>query len=39
MQEFLEYSYGSPARTLMALFMIIAYVVVATASVLYSGAI
>ena len=39
MPEFLEHRYGPPARTLMAVYMMIAYVGVAIASVLYSGAI
>lgn len=38
MPEFLEYRYGSKARTLMAVYMMIAYVGVAIAAVLYSGA-
>ena len=38
MPEFLEHRYGPPARTLMAVYMMIAYVGVAIASVLYSGA-
>lgn len=37
--EFLEYRYNPTARAIMALFMLIAYVVVAMATVLYSGAI
>ena len=39
MPEFLEHRYGPPARTLMAVYMMIAYVGVSIASVLYSGAI
>ena len=39
MPEFLEHRYGTPARTLMAVYMLMAYVGVALASVLYSGAI
>ncbi len=39
MPEFLEHRYGTPARTLMAVYMLIAYVGVAMAAVLYSGAI
>jgi SSS family solute:Na+ symporter len=38
MPEFLEHRYGSPARTLMATYMMVAYVGVAIAAVLYSGA-
>ena len=38
MPEFLEHRYGSQARTLMAIYMMIAYVGVAIAAVLYSGA-
>jgi len=38
MPEFLEYRYGSKARTLMAVYMMVAYVGVAIAAVLYSGA-
>ena len=38
MPEFLENRYGSKARTLMAFYMMIAYVGVAIAAVLYSGA-
>lgn len=37
--EFLEYRYSRAARTLMATYMMIIYVVVALASVLYSGSI
>ena len=37
--EFLEYRYNPAARAIMAFFMMIAYVVVAMATVLYSGAI
>ncbi|MGH7483394.1 MAG: solute:sodium symporter family transporter [Longimicrobiales bacterium] len=37
--EYLEYRYSRGARTLMAAYMMVAYVVVALASVLYSGAI
>ena len=37
--EFLEYRYNATARAIMAVFMMIAYVVVAMATVLYSGAI
>src|SRR5690606_22675246 len=36
--EYLEYRYSSTARTVMAVFMLIAYVFVALAAVLYSGA-
>lgn len=36
--EFLEYRYDNAARTIMAVFMLLAYVVVAMAAVLYSGA-
>lgn len=36
--EFLEYRYDIRARTIMAVFMLLAYVVVAMAAVLYSGA-
>ena len=39
MPEFLEHRYGAPARTLMAVYMMVAYIGVAIASVLYSGAI
>lgn len=39
MPEFLENRYGKPARTLMAAYMMVAYVGVAIASVLYSGAV
>lgn len=38
MPEFLEHRYGSQARMLMAVYMMIAYVGVAIAAVLYSGA-
>jgi len=38
MPEFLERRYGGAARTVMAVFMMIAYVGVAMAAVLYSGA-
>lgn len=38
MPEFLEYRYGIFARTLMATYMIVAYVGVAIAAVLYAGA-
>ena len=38
MPEFLEHRYGRPARTLMAVYMMIAYIGVAIAAVLYSGA-
>lgn len=38
MPEYLEYRYDARARAIMAVFMLIAYVVVALASVLYSGA-
>ena len=38
MPEFLEKRYGSKARTLMAFYMMVAYVGVAIAAVLYSGA-
>lgn len=36
--EFLEYRYNQTARSIMAFFMMIAYIFVALASVLYSGA-
>lgn len=36
--EFLEYRFDIRARTIMAVFMLLAYVVVAMAAVLYSGA-
>jgi SSS family solute:Na+ symporter len=39
MPEYLEYRYDVRARTLMAVFLMVAYVVVALATVLYSGAI
>ena len=39
MPEFLEHRYGSAARVLMAIYMMVAYVGVAIAAVLYSGAI
>ncbi len=38
MPEFLEVRYGKMPRTIMAVFMMIAYVVVALVTVLYSGA-
>ena len=38
MPEFLEHRFGNPARTIMALYLMTAYVVVAIAGVLYSGA-
>jgi SSS family solute:Na+ symporter len=38
MPEFLERRYGNPARTIMAIYLMAAYVVVAIAGVLYSGA-
>jgi len=38
MPEYLEYRYNLTARSVMALFMMVAYVFVALASVLYSGA-
>lgn len=38
MPEFLEHRYGPQARMLMAIYMMVAYVGVAIASVLYSGA-
>ena len=38
MPEFLQYRYGPQARTLMAIYMMIAYIGVAIAAVLYSGA-
>lgn len=38
MPEYLEHRYGAPARTLMAIYMMTAYVGVAMAAVLYSGA-
>ena len=37
--EFLEYRYNSASRAIMAIFMMIMYVAVALASILYSGAI
>jgi len=39
MPEFLEYRYGPTPRTVMAVYMMVAYVAVAIAAVLYSGAI
>jgi SSS family solute:Na+ symporter len=36
--EYLEYRYGTAARTLMSIYMMLAYVFVALATVLYSGA-
>ena len=39
MPEFLEHRYGPAARTVMAVYMLVAYVGVAMAAVLYSGAI
>nr|MCS5670458.1 hypothetical protein [Vicinamibacterales bacterium] len=39
MPEFLEYRYGPIPRTIMAVYMLVAYVGVAIAAVLYSGAI
>jgi SSS family solute:Na+ symporter len=39
MPEFLEYRYNAASRSIMAFFMMLAYVVVALATVLYSGAI
>jgi len=36
--EYLEYRYGVQARTLMSIYMMLAYVFVALATVLYSGA-
>ena len=39
MPEFLEHRYGPAPRTLMAIYMMVAYVAVAIAAVLYSGAI
>ncbi|MFB3131341.1 MAG: SLC5 family protein, partial [Rhodothermales bacterium] len=39
MPEFLEHRYGPAARVLMAVYMMVAYVGVAIAAVLYSGAI
>lgn len=38
MPEYLEYRYDSAARSIMALFMMLAYIFVALATVLYSGA-
>lgn len=38
MPEFLEYRYGQKARMVMAIFLMVAYVGVAIAAVLYSGA-
>lgn len=37
--EFLEYRYNRAARTLMASFLLVAYIVVSLASVLYAGAV
>lgn len=39
MPEYLEYRYDSRARTIMAFYLMVAYIVVALATVLYSGAI
>jgi SSS family solute:Na+ symporter len=39
MPEYLEYRYDSGARTTMAVFMMVAYVIVFLATVLYSGAV
>ena len=39
MPEYLEYRYDSGARTTMAIYMMIAYVIVFLATVLYSGAV
>jgi SSS family solute:Na+ symporter len=39
MPEFLEYRYNATSRSIMAFFMMVAYVAVALATVLYSGAI
>lgn len=39
MPEFLEYRYDSAARTLMAVYMMAAYVIVLLATVLFSGAV
>ena len=39
MPEFLEYRYDARARAVMAFFLMLAYIVVALATVLYSGAI
>lgn len=39
MPEYLEYRYDTRARSLMAFYLMVAYVVVALATVLYSGAI
>ncbi|HET7041462.1 MAG TPA: sodium/solute symporter, partial [Gemmatimonadales bacterium] len=39
MPEYLEYRYDAGARTIMAVFMMTAYVLVALATVLYSGAV
>jgi len=39
MPEYLEYRYNLTARSIMAFYMMVAYVVVAIASVLYAGAI
>ncbi len=39
MPEFLEHRYGPVPRTIMAVYMMVAYVAVAIAAVLYSGAI
>jgi solute:Na+ symporter, SSS family len=39
MPEFLEYRYSPGARTIMAIYLMIAYVIVLLATVLYSGAI
>lgn len=37
MPEYLEYRYDAKSRTIMAFFMMVAYIVVALATVLYSG--
>lgn len=39
MPEFLEHRFGTPARTLMAVYMMVAYIGVAIAAVLYSSSI
>lgn len=39
MPEFLEYRYDTPTRTIMATYLMVAYVIVLLATVLYSGAI
>ncbi len=39
MPEYLQYRYDAGARTTMALYMMVAYVIVFLATVLYSGAV